>query len=162
MEPRGAELAHPSDDFGVAEGVAEPDPEGRIHRDEEGYVRVESTMVPVRIGPARSARVHLEFRPTAENDAHWNNEVGGLTVWLDPPEGWAVDQRMITVMPPTDSAVSDEVRRVEFEIRSPESPHGPGEIKAYALYYVCEGRQGQCLYRRQDLSLQIDTMPDPR
>ncbi len=29
------------------------------------------------------------------------------------------------------------------------------EVPAYALYYVCEGETGACMYRRQDRSLPL-------
>ena len=134
--------------------ASEPDPEGRIRRDPGEFVRVESTTVPVRIRPSATVRVHLEFRPAESKDAHWNNEVGGLVVWFDPPPGWEVDRQHSEVGPPA-LPVSEEVRRVEFEIRSPPDAEGPLRLPGYALYYVCEGVKGQCLYRRQDLSVEL-------
>ena len=74
--------------------------------------------------------------------------------WLDPPDGWAVDRQRLEVSPPP-RAVSEEIRRVEFEVKSPENARAPVELTGYALYYVCEGVQGQCLYRRQDLFVDL-------
>ncbi len=154
VEPRGAELAHPSTTFEVADAPAEPDPEGRILRDEGKYVRVDATVVPNAVRPQGAARVHLEFRTRAATRAHWNNEASGLLVWLEPPPGWQVESRRIALANPA-TAVSSEPRHVEFEVRTHERAEGPVEVPAYALYYVCEGVDGACLYRRQDLSLNL-------
>jgi hypothetical protein len=51
--------------------------------------------------------------------------------------------------------VSAEPRHVEYEVRSPADVSGPAKMAGYALYYVCEGIQGQCLYRRQDLTVEL-------
>ena len=50
--------------------------------------------------------------------------------------------------------MSDEVRRLEFEFSVPQQSRG-GSLRAYALYYVCEEINGSCLYRRQDLTLEV-------
>ena len=96
------------------------------------------------------------MRPNREIKAHWNNEVEDLALWLDPPEGWAVDDRYHTVPNPP-GAVSHETRKIEFEVRSPKKT-SPGKVTmpGYALYYVCEGEKGTCLYRRQDVAVEVD------
>jgi hypothetical protein len=99
------------------------------------------------------------FRPNEANKAHWNNEVDGLRLWVSPPDGWQADQHSWELAnPPT--AVSQEVRRVEFEIRTPEAaPPGPVSVPVYGLYYVCEDVNGTCLYRRQDVSVAVPIRP---
>jgi hypothetical protein len=159
VEPRGAEVAHPSRTFEVADAPAEPDPEGRILRDEGKYVRVDATVVPHAIRPQGAARVHLEFRTRPVARAHWNNEASGLLVWVEPPAGWQVESRRFAVANPA-AAVSTEPRHVEFEVHSPERVEGRVKLPAYALYYVCEGVDGACLYRRQDLSLDLIVADD--
>ena len=154
VEPRGAELASPARFDSSGESAIEPDPDGRIQRDPGEFVRVEVTTVPQRIDPSGTARVHLEYRLDPRRKAHWNNEVGGLVAWLDPPAGWQVDRRRVEVAPPP-RAVSEEIRRVEFEVQGPDSASEPIELTGYTLYYICEGAQGQCLYRRQDLSIEL-------
>ncbi len=106
-------------------------------------------MYHVCVGSSGSCR-----SPNVSGDAHWNNELGGLVVWLEPPDGWAVDRRRMEVANPP-SEVSDEPRHVEFEIRSPESANTTTTIPGYALYYVCEGVKGRCLYRRQDIRVEL-------
>ncbi len=161
VEPGGAEFAYPIESFGRSgRDEKEPDPGGRIHRDPGGFIHVHAVVVPPRIGPGDSARVHVTFTPNADEKAHWNNEVDDLILWLDLPPGWEADARRLTTPNPR-SAVSQEVRKVEFEIRIPPGS-GPGlaRIPAYALYYVCEDVRGTCLYRRQDVTLPIQVAPD--
>lgn len=158
VEPGGAEFAHPAKEFAQREMAAEePDPRGRIYRDQRGFVHVGTAVVPPRVGPGEAARVHVLFRPNLDIKAHWNNEVGDdLVFWVNPPEGWQVDNQLLSVENPP-QPVSQETRKVEFELRCPEDvkPGHEVTIPAYALYYVCEDVKGTCLYRRQDVALEI-------
>lgn len=90
-----------------------------------------------------------------ERQAHWNNEAKPLQVWLDPPDGWPVENHVLSApLPP--EPVSEELRTVEFELLVPaEVPQGTTHVTATAFYYVCEDRDGTCLYRRQDLEISI-------
>jgi hypothetical protein len=168
-EPGGAELAHPAESFQTTDApFREPDPRGRILRDEQGLINAETTVVPTVMPPGASVRVHVVFRPDLDIKAHWNNEVDDLVFWVDVPEGWRVDQPYLRVpIPPV--PVSQEARKVEFELKSPAQVIGrhstishdlkwsdaPTTIPAYALYYVCEDVNGTCLYRRQDVPIQV-------
>ncbi|MEM7584368.1 MAG: hypothetical protein AAF560_13350 [Acidobacteriota bacterium] len=156
VEPRGAEIAHPSKSFATSptQQATSPDSQGKIYRDENGYIAAELTLVPASLAPGAAGRVHAVFRPNEAIQAHWNNEVDDLTLWIDPPPGWQVDQRQLQV-PNPQQAVSSEVRRLELEIRSPDDFAAPVTLQGYALYYVCEDVRGSCLYRRQDLELEI-------
>jgi len=161
VAPRGAELAEPSREFdATSDRRPEPDPEGRILRDPGSYVRAEATLVPAVIRPGETARIHLEFEPRESRRAHWNNEAEGLLVWVDAPSGWLANERRIALRNPA-VEVSDEIRHVEFEVRAPEEPTEGGMIPAYALYYVCEGLKGACLFRRQDLSIALPQVVAP-
>jgi hypothetical protein len=157
VEPGGAELAHPTRDFaaGRETQAADPDPEGRVFRDDGDFIRLETVLVPPAIAPGDAVRVHLEFHPIAEKKAHWNNEVDGLEVWLEPPDGYELDYQRLSVPNPA-AEVSAEVRRVEFEVRAaPGVEPAPSRLRGYALYYVCEDVDGTCLYRRQDIEVEI-------
>ena len=156
VEPSGAEFAHPARSFEMSRALAqEPDPAGRILRDRGEFIRMEVTAVPPVIKPGGSARLHLSFRPHAKNKAHWNNEAAGLMLWLNPPAGWVVESRSIN-LPNPPQATSQEVRQIEFEIKSSsETKPGQTTIPGYALYYVCEDVDGACLYRRQDVLLKV-------
>lgn len=156
VEPVGAELAHPTRSLPAATATgAEPDPQGKILRDAGEFVLAETIVVPASISAGRSARVHIEFRPNLAKKAHWNNEAGDLVVWLNPPDGWQVESRALQLPNPPQS-VSQELRRVEFEVQVPENAVGRFALSAYALYYVCEDVNGVCLYRRQDLPITLD------
>ncbi len=80
-----------------------------------------------------------------------------MTLWIDPPEGWSVDRRRIE-RPNPPEPVSKEPRRIEFEVRAPEHAKS-AELPVYALYYVCEGQKGACLYRRQDFGVNLTVAP---
>ena len=153
VEPRGAELAGPAQAFDADDSTTEPDAAGRIHRDPGKFIEIAGTQVPARIKAGSTARIHLELRPNDATDSHWNNEVGGLVIWIDPPAGWQVDRRKLS-LPTPPYPVSEEPRLAELEIRAPKDA-GDAELTGYALYYVCEGLKGQCLYRRQDLRLPL-------
>ncbi len=156
VEPAGAELTSPQREFQAdATEVGEPDPGGKVTRDQGRFVEVEKVVVPEKVAPGQSVRVHLEFRPNAETGTHWNNEARELAVWIDPPEGWQVDQRRLSVPIPR-KRISDEPRRVEFEVQVPADAEKGTRLPVYAVYYVCEDVDGTCLYRRHDIPVRID------
>ncbi len=156
-EPGGAEIARPIRSFDAAlPKGGEPDPGNKTIRDDGKFVAAHATVVPHRVTPGGSARVHVELRPRGAR-AHWNNEAGGMTLWIDPPDGWSVDRRRIE-RPVPPEPVSDEPRRIEFEVQAPERARTT-ELPVYALYYVCEGEKGPCLYRRQDFRVALTVAP---
>jgi hypothetical protein len=156
IQPGGAELAYPAERFASGEDSSQgPDAQGRIMRDREGFIVVETVLVPPAVPAGGTARAHVIFRPNAEVKAHWNNEVDDLVFWIDAPSGWRTDQRRLTVSRPPE-VVSTETRRVEFELEAPkDAAPGTVDLPAYALYYVCEDVKGTCLYRRQDVTLTV-------
>ena len=157
VEPGPAEYAGPRSSFPLnADPEAEePDPEGKVTRDEAPLVRAHAVAVPPVVEPGQTARVHLVFEPNPDLRAHWNNEVDDLEVWVDPPGGWAADARRFTVSNPKE-VLSRETRRVEFEVRCPEDAEpGPATVSAHALYYACEDTGGVCVYRRKDVSADL-------
>ena len=155
VEPRGSEFAAPVTTFTAGTDADEADPLGRVLRDEDQFVDVETVTVPPVVSPGDVARVHVIFRPIAETEAHWNNEAEEMILWVDPPEGWQVDSRAYTYpLPP--EIVSRELRTIEVEVQAPEDARARSvTIPAYALYYVCEDVNGICMYRRQDLELEV-------
>ena len=82
-----------------------------------------------------------------------------MVFFIHPPDGWEVDHHYLTVnRPPV--AVSQEVRKVEFELKSPSDFAQTAILPAYVLYYVCEDVNGTCLYRRQDISVRVEAKTD--
>jgi len=156
VEPAGAEFASPLKSF-AADHFArqQPDAQGRVLREQEGFIDVEAALVPAAARSGESVRVHVAFRPNLERKAHWNNEAEDLVVWVDPPRGWEVSNRYLSVPNPK-AVVSQETRTLEFELKCPEKAlPGSVRIPTYALYYVCEDVNGICLYRRQDVVLEV-------
>lgn len=164
VEPGGAEFAYPSRDFTDADAdevdgdSGGPDPDGRIHAD-EGFIGAEFVQVDHTDDRRAAIRMHIVLMPNSD-DAYWNNEAEPLTIWLDPPDGWQVNTRQIRADNPTDAATSREPRHLEFELLPPEDvAAGMYEVKGYALYNVCRGAEGVCLYRRKDLKIPIAIEP---
>ena len=52
--------------------------------------------------------------------------------------------------------MSQETRKVEFELYSGEASEAPVTVPGYALCYVCEDVHGTCLYRRQDVLIEAE------
>jgi hypothetical protein len=156
VEPYGSELAGPVREV-VAEASApvEPDSKRQIHRDEEGLIEAEVVVVPVRVRPGMAARVHVTFRPSAAHKSRWNNESTPLRIWVAGAEGWTVAPRLLEA-PQGDQPESDEVRRLEFEVKAPSTAKEKTRLVAYALYNTCEEAGGRCLFLRQDLSIELD------
>ena len=155
VEPGGAELASPVSSFETTDVERQdPDPEGRVLRDEENLILVETLTVPAVVEPGEPVRAHVVFRPNDDVKGHWNNEVEDLVLWLNPPPGWSVERRYLSFPVPPEP-VSQEIRQLEVELASPENFAGTARIPAYALYYVCEDVNGTCLYRRRDLTIEM-------
>ena len=156
VEPGAAELAQPQRRFASAAGEAsEPDPEGRINSDRRGFILAETVVVPAAVKPGSAVRVHLVFRPNHAIDAHWNNEAEPIKMWVTHPPGWLIDRQLHTI-PNADTAVSRETRAIEFELSvPPDAAPGTILVGAYALYNVCEGVGGTCLYRRQEIRIPV-------
>jgi len=161
--PGGAELADPAERGGAkaATPPAQPDPKGRILRDPGELVTVEATVVPDTARPEGPRQIHLAFRPVEPRKVHWNNEAEGLTVWLDAADGARVTPHR-TMVPNPPETLSRETRRLDFEVQSSEPARGSERsgdealtLSGYALYYVCEDIDGTCLYRRQDLTVEV-------
>ena len=46
-------------------------------------------------------------------------------------------------------------RLLDLEVKPPADARGTFELRAYALYNVCETAGGRCLFLRQDLPVRI-------
>jgi len=156
LDPYGSELAGPIRDvLPEAATPVEPDPKGRILRDAEHLIEAEVVVVPARVRPGKAARVHVTFRPDAAHKSRWNNESTPLRVWIAGAEGWTVAPRLLEA-PQGDQPESDEVRRLDFEVKAPSTAEGKARIAAYALYNTCEQAGGRCLFLRQDLTIELE------
>jgi hypothetical protein len=154
VRPGGAEIAQPAKAFPVGAAAKNPDLGGKINRDEDGLVKAEVVVVPATVKPGQSGRVHVTFRLDPLRKGHWNNEAEPLRVWVDPPEGWAVSERLVEATVPK-RAVSDEDRAVGFEVKAPEGTKGTVRVPAYVLYHVCDADGGQCRLLRLDFPVEI-------
>ena len=89
-----------------------------------------------------------------------DDDAGPTVVWIAVPSGWTV-ARNLYELPLGEGEVSAETRRLDFEVVPPERDRGTGRVRGYALYYVCEGASGECVYRRQDFRVEIP-LPEER
>lgn len=156
VEPSGAEFAYPEEEFKEGKVAENPDAEGKIDRDADKLIRLTSVAVPAKLKAGAATRVHLSLQVNTEKQGHWNNEGGDSIVWVDAPTGWQLEQQLWK-LPNGEGATSTEEREVEFELRAPkDTKAGKYTVKGYALYYVCEGVDGTCLYLRQDFELELE------
>ena len=153
--PTGSELAQPDRSFDAGDGdVMSPDPQGRVFRDTQKMILTEVTVVPPHAKAGETIRVHVSLRPNGAHKAHWNNEVEPLRLWIDPPEGFEAQPRLLTA-PQGDRPETTEPRRLEFEVRAAAEASGTFKLNAYALYYVCEDAGGTCMFLRQDIPVTV-------
>ncbi|HLF93499.1 MAG TPA: hypothetical protein VJB14_08550 [Planctomycetota bacterium] len=159
VEPMGSEIAPPSKgEAAGAVAVPDPDPQGKIHRDDR-FVSAEPVTVPARVRPGSRVRVRVTFRLNESAKGHWNNEGDPLALSVKLPGS-------VTLMeggfhgPRPKEATSSEVRVLEFEAEvSKEAPPGVLEIPAYAVYDVCEDVNGTCRHVRQDVTITVVVDP---
>ncbi|MHC4725595.1 MAG: tetratricopeptide repeat protein [Planctomycetota bacterium] len=151
--PTGSEIADKGSKFKTEErSVKSPDPQGQIYRDKKGLILTEVTVVPPKVKPGEAARVYLILHPNARLKAHWNNEAEPLKLWVDAPDGWKVEPRLLTA-PQGNKPETSEPRQLEFEVRAPGEASGTSKLNAYALYYVCEDTGGVCYFLRKDIPI---------
>lgn len=157
VEPSGAEFAYPDQPSDPGDNrTAEPDPDGRIIRDEQVGIGLAHTLVAATYEEKKAIRVHLKFQPNPIQALHWNNEAEPLTVWIQPTEGWVSDLSLLTFPNPR-QATDSAPRSVEFEIVQ-TGEKADKTIRGYALYNVCEDINGVCMYRRQDFSIDLGSV----
>ena len=165
-ELTAAERAEPRRGLPSVQSSGEaPDPDGLIQRDAD-WMALETAVAFDTSSGAPVARVHVELRPAPGAEAHWNNEVEPMKVWIDAPEGWQVDQSL-REWPAVEAEISDEVRRLEFEVVGPEAGAGnaTGDVAGddtgtttlhgYALFHACQDRDGVCVYLRKDFEVAL-------
>lgn len=157
VEPGGAEFADPARSE-IESAARPPLPDDRIVLDTVPFVEVRGGAVPAALRPGSLARIHLDMEPSPPG-SHWNNEAGPLHAWIDPPRGWDTDRPHVALDVP-ESAVSDERRHAEFEIRAPDDAKpGMHEVEVVLLYAVCEDDTGVCLVRRRTVPIAVVVDP---
>jgi len=155
ISPTESEIADPGSSLDNEQlDVKPPDPQGRILRDEQRLISAEVTVIPPRIKPGETVRVHVTLRPDNKLKAHWNNETQPPKLWIDPPPGWKAQPQLLTA-PQGNQPETSEPRHVEFELHAANDASGTSKLSAYALYYVCEGAGGTCSFLRQDIPITV-------
>lgn len=153
--PTGSELEQPAQRFALEpDDVQPPDPRDRIQHDVSRLVLAEVTVVPPRVKPGESARIHVSLRPGAGRKVHWNNEAEPLRLWVEAPPGWQLQRRLLRA-PQGRIPESSEPRQLEVDVRAPADARGTAKLSAYALYYVCEDVRGACQFLRLDIPIEV-------
>jgi len=171
VEPGGAEIAAPLPrGRGDASGPApppvttatSPDPDGRVIRD-DGLVTVRVITVPDTAGRG-AARVHVIMTPSVAREAWWNNEVEPVMLFLEPGDDAGLQPSTRTVRHEVDDvlgAETRETRTIEFEVQWAADEDAPLALDGHLLFYVCEGREGTCVYRRHDIRIDLPRSSSP-
>jgi tetratricopeptide (TPR) repeat protein len=155
VRPGGAEIAQPLKALAAPRvETRAPDPDGKVLRDKDRLIGAEVTVAPARVRPGQAVRVHVVLRLDPKKQAHWNNEAEPLRLWVDPPEGWQVSERLLQA-PAIRDAVSDEDRELDFDIKAPKEAEGKVHLSAYALYHVCDDKGGRCQFLRLDVPIEL-------
>ena len=152
----GAEIAKPSKRPIKKSSKSQPknpDPDAKITLvdDQNPLIGHVSTIVPSRIKPGQTVRVHLQFFP--EDNGKWNNESSPMQVWINDSENGVSSRRLIEV-PNAEDATSKEPRTVEFEFQTNKDA-ATGIVSGFALFNVCTDDDGQCLFRRRNFKIEI-------
>ncbi len=159
VRPGGAEIAQPLKALPAPPAEARnPDPDGKVHRDKDGLIQAEVTVVPARVRPGQAVRIHVVLRLDPKQQAHWNNEAEPLRLWVEPPAGWQISERLLQA-PAVREAVSGEERALDFEIKAPKEAQDKVRLDAFALYNVCDDKGGQCRFLRLDVPIDVRTLP---
>ena len=154
-EPGGSEFAYPENgEPEVAGEEIHPDPRGEVTQDLDGWVTAKVVVVPSTKGDGQSVRVHLEFTPQEKAEVHWTNDAGNLSFFPDATGVKIVDRQGPGKVPA--EASTNEVRKLEFEVRPLEGKKLPKQLTGAAFYYVCEGNDGVCRFLRQNLTISLD------
>ncbi|MHC5063807.1 MAG: TlpA family protein disulfide reductase [Planctomycetota bacterium] len=162
----GSEIAEPEGRGSAAKeavstAAQEPDPEAKIPADSGGLVAFSGVVAPMPVNAGQKARVYLRFEPSQMKAVTWDNEAGELEVWIKSADGLVLSQQSL-LSGLGSEASSNELRSLELELAVDESADlGERKLEGYALYYVCEGEEGACVYMRQDFSLDFNIVKGP-
>ena len=155
VRPAGAEIAHPVKALPLTDKAPiNPDPDAKIHCDKDDLIQAETTVVPGKVGPGKSARVHIVLRPSAKQQIHWNNEAEPLRLWVEPPKDWQISERLLQAPAPVQPH-STEARTLTFEIVVQKTARGKLRLPVYALYHICDDAGGQCRFLRLDIPVEV-------
>ena len=150
----------------VPRSIPEPDPTGKVARDEGKLVSLEIAVAQntssaggsVR-SPIGSSRVHLTLNPQA--GAKWSLDADPPLVWVELPKQWDAAAQAFEF--PALPRHTSERLAADFELSTELSKLGPPDenakmpadtLKAYAVYSICL-EDGTCVFRRQDFTIKV-------
>lgn len=156
-EPVGAELEDGTRKFVRSKDSGpDGDPDGKIDLDGEHLIQLDPVAVRATDKKQRVVQIHIAMRPNAALDAHWNNEAEPLRIWIEKPKEKGLRfSRLFVEFANGGAAVSEETRDLNFEAQFAKSHKGRATVKGYALYNVCRGADGKCLFKRQSFEVEL-------
>jgi hypothetical protein len=155
VRPTGPEIAYPIKVLpDTDKNVVNPDPTGKVHRDQNGLIEADTTVIPSQVRPGRSFRVYIVLTPSSKKSIQWNNEGEPLRLWVEPPQDWHVSERLLEARVPAQAHTS-EPRILTFEFKVPATATGKIHLPVYALYNVCDVAGGQCRFLRLDIPVTV-------
>lgn len=162
VEPRGSEIRFPDKQASAksTKQIPAPDPEGKIQRDRQGLLNVQTISTPSRVRPGEDVRVRVHFQLNPEKKPYWNNEAQPLTMSVDLPEGLSLNTGQFQY-PNDDRPETRGERILEYEVSvSTGRKEGTVTVPGYVLCNVCEKKQGVCRFVRKDFSVSFEVDPD--
>lgn len=137
-----------------------PDPQGKLPRDDEGLVRIETAVVHDSAEERRAVEVHVMVRPNDPPRFAWHADAEDAILWIeDPAEGgpWLVEPRGLAVAPSADDERGELI--FELEVRPGEGAEGPVTLRGYVALPVCRDDDGTCLWLRKDVEIVVPAKP---
>jgi len=134
---------------------APPDPDGKVPRDESGWVELDVTVVPHtedqgKEQATRGVQVHLSLRPSVRHAAHWSGETGPVQVWLEDAAELGLERALLSVPVPA-SEESLETLRADFTVQAGRAT----TLHGTAYYFVCGGKDGECRFLAQEFEVDL-------
>ena len=157
VEPNGAELAERARTMIVESQAENPDPAARIILDDGTLVQVHHAFVPTEPKPGEVIAVHINFQ--VRGTAKWNHETTPLKMWVEPDPATASEIKLSTNLvqdkTPYNAPESRQPVSLSFEMEIAPSAEGPVRLNGFALFNICETRNGQCIFRRRNFTVEI-------
>jgi hypothetical protein len=154
VEPNGAEFAESARSMKVDRSGENPDPDNRILLDEGNSVEVHTNFVPTQPKPGDVVAVHVGFSVSAT--AKWNHETAPLVFWIDQPKGDVkLSSQLISDPTPHTQPESQGPVSISFEVLIPKNHTGPVRLEGFGLFNICESQQGECIFRRKNVVIEI-------
>ena len=152
VEPNGAELAKRSRQMIADANSKNPDPDNKITRVSEKMVTTHVNFVPSHPKPGDVVAVHVGVNTSA---ASWNHETEPMKLWVEKSDDVVLSRQLVSDERPYKVSESGKPVSLTFEVKIPKTATKSVELKAFALFNMCEKENEQCVFRRKDIVVKI-------